>query len=331
MQLSKYVEAFILFFNRKISQSENKSPWMQMTLWKTLENQILDAIYQKLMTDSKNSKPHLSNDASLFQTYVRNVIDVNKNELNTHVISSIANINIISEEGTNIIKDYLSLKENTDIKPDINSNDDFVKARLIMFTLLIPIAERWRTALFSDIYKDIERLNKLLETYKIQYSPGMDMRNYVNSILYNNMLDKKDMIVYDVIKYLNSLRNEYKKLDALNKMKAMKKDLPKTSHPLVKKDVNNDNSKINKTDVKRDIRKDHSKISHPIMKKDIKGDTSKSSIHPVKKEIPKKQIEIDLDTLKIQGLRDLCVKMNISTSSCSKRQDYLNLLLPYTK
>lgn len=176
------------------------------------------------------------------------------------------------------------------IEEDYDIKNNLNYSNLYIELLLIPVLEKWRKTNFSECYEEIEKVNNMLKKYNIKYMPNINIFSYYNSIIYCDLFQKsKD--IFELIYLLRNINNKYKESYKINnKLKKLENNTNNIKE--IKDEKLNDKKTIN-----------FNKIKH--------------------KE------NINLDTLKVIGLRDLCVKLNINTYKCKKRNDYIELLLPY--
>lgn len=310
MQISKRLELFVMQFCEKIEKSENKHPWYEMLQWKTLESSLIEKAHTKL-------KECFGNDANLFQNYVRNSIDVNKNVISEMAAVNFTNANCMTFEAKKSICEFFDIMDD-DYRFNYEEKN-MTKAQLYLHKLMIPITEKWRTDSFSESYCYIDQLDKLLTKYNIKYYPGIDMSMYVNSIMYSRMFTDNDFIVFDLIRFFERISAEYKKLARLTKIKEKKSEKEE---------------KINKTDHSK------SKMVNKYNEKSRYGSGGDRKLMkntqppvPIKKFVATAKPIVDysdlkdLDNLKIQGLKEKCKKYGLDTARCKKRDDYVDLLL----
>ena len=289
--LSKYLESFVQFFRNKIENSENKFPWFELTSWKDLELSILRKIGDEL-------RKNKNNDINYFQNYVVNQIDVNRNELTTITINSFNNAEMISDSGKKIIRDYFSAILN---KKYLLKKDNYNITIIYLHFLLIPILEKWRTLEFNLIYDDVEKMNQLLEIYNIKYKPKIDIKLYYNSILYSELINKRNNIIYDVISLLQEIKEKYsiyKKEDSITIKETKQIKNITTNNKSIVKEI----KKVNR----------EKKVKEKKYDKNIK-DIIKHRLQYYKKE----------------GLISLCVELKIETYDCKLKNDYLLKLIDY--
>ena len=66
-------------------------------------------------------------------------------------------------------------------------------------------------------------------------------------------------------------------------------------------------------------------------KKKMVASKKTNNVEAEKEDIKIKISKNVLDNLKIQGLKELCVKNKVATSKCKVRKDYVDLLMPYVE
>ena len=289
---SQEISDFILLFKSKLDKCQSKNPWYESNQLKTLVKNMMQNIKQNLVEDN-----------DVFHNYVYNIItnlSMYNYDVNHWCIqSAFMNVNYISDKSKSIISQHLNIL--SDDYYYIFDENEYDKSVLYLHKLLIPVFEIWRTSNFSDIKIYTDELDKLLEQYNIKYMHGVDMLNYTNKIMYSQLITTKNKQIIKLIKFF---QNQNRIIDDNND-----------------NNDNNDDNDDKKDKKKKDDKKDNDK------KDKKKKDGKKEEINNVEYDI--KTNKQNLDLLKIAGLRELCKNLNLITNKCSKRSDYIDILINY--
>jgi hypothetical protein len=298
MQLSKKFEFFVVFFADKIRNSEQKSPWIELLAWKSLEQGILTSISNKLYSSD------LTNDGNHFQNNVLNHIDINRNNLTQNNKDSFAHIDYMTQPAKDIMNEYLEIVLNDNYI--LRSIDDPIKMKLYFQKLLIPVFVKWRKSDFSKVYQTVTEFNKLTEKHNVTYNPVIYYDEFLWKI-WKEIIEKKDVVIFELINFLDKLSKDYAQEEKFTK-KFEELTLKDESKEVKKEDTK-------KTAVDHKNKSNNVKISEIVDSEDDNDEDNK----------------FDLDNLKVQGLKDLCKKLKLNTNRCNYRQDYVNLLQAYIK
>lgn len=214
--------------------------------------------------------------------------------------------------------------------------------KLYFNKLFVPIYNEWKKKQYTNnVIQKLEEFNKILSSIdsKIYFQRAF-MENF-NHITCN--IDK-------------NIKTETEQIDFIKKMIMFLRTQEECNEKLVPQRTNQTNEKTilqttNQTDEKQQMKTINNSVTtindNSITKVDNqkheqniynKNNNKKKVIiinNNTKTEEPKvchpKLKEKDLDNLKVQGLKDECKKRNLNTSKCSKRADYVELLLKNSK
>ena len=247
MSISDQFELFVLYFEDKFSKYKLNNQNGFKEQWFGLKSKIKQCILDK-MEQEYNNKNCTYSDKYLYQSHIFNNTN---NKMDKYIRGQFQNANSISDNGKKIIEQYLNILDDN----YIIDKKYYSVVRLYLYKLMILTFENWKNPNSSKYYQHTKEIEKFLD---VQYN-GQSFLEYQSKILYCKKINGKDDIIYDVIKYFETIIND------INKKETIKERLDLMKQKLDKNNNNNNNkfdidkNVITSLQIKKNIQKKHSK------------------------------------------------------------------------
>ena len=226
MSISDQFELFVLYFEDKFSKYKLNNQNGFKEQWFGLKSKIKQCILDK-MEQEYNNKNCTYSDKYLYQSHIFNNTN---NKMDKYIRGQFQNANSISDNGKKIIEQYLNILDDN----YIIDKKYYSVVRLYLYKLMILTFENWKNPNSSKYYQHTKEIEKFLD---VQYN-GQSFLEYQSKILYCKKINGKDDIIYDVIKYFETIINDINKKETIKeRLDLMKQKLDKNN--------NNNNNKFN--------------------------------------------------------------------------------------
>ena len=298
MSVFDKLQNFIIFFRTNIDKSKNEKPYFKTLCYQDLQRVFLETIKSNLIDNSS----HNSNDKNIFHNYAINTINgasmtpVKDNIITEYIIQGLRQLHQLSDENKTIILKYLEILDD-----NYNIKNNFIYAELYTRLLLINVVQKWNLN-FSNISQDISNINNFLQKYKIEYFQYCDpMTYYWNIFNCKALLENEDIFTF--ITLLETLEKKYNYIEKL------------VVTPITKPEI------VKLVISKTALEEAHIPVIVELKKKQGCDDvTIKNNKFYIK--------HLHLDKIKDEGLKFLCIKMDIPTVKSMKRDNFITLLTP---
>ena len=296
MSVFDKLQNFIIFFRTNIDKSKNEKPYFKTLCYQDLQRVFLETIKSNLIDNSS----HNSNDKNIFHNYAINTINgasmtpIKDNIITEYIIQGLQQLHQLSDENKTIILKYLEILDD-----NYNIKNNFIYAELYTRLLLINVVQKWNLN-FSNTSQDISNINNFLQKYKIEYFQYCDpMTYYWNIFNCKALLENEDIFTF--ITLLETLEKKYNYIEKL------------VVTPITKPEI------VKLVISKTALEEAHIPVIAELKKKQGCDDvTIKNNKFYIK--------HLHLDKIKDEGLKFLCIKMDIPTVKSMKRDNFITLL-----
>lgn len=294
MSVFDKLQNFIIFFRKNIDKSKNEKPYFKTLCYQDLQRVFLETIKSNLIDNS--------NDKNIFHNYAINTINgasmtpVKDTIITEYIIQGLRQLHQLSDENKTIILKYLEILDD-----NYNIKNNFKYAELYTRLLLINVVQKWNLD-FSNTSQDISNINNFLQKYKIEYFQYCEpMTYYWNIFNCKALLENEDIFTF--ITLLETLEKKYNYIEKL------------VATPITKPEI------VKLVIAKTALAEAHIPLIAELKKKQGCDDvTIKNNKFYIK--------HLHLDKIKDEGLKFLCIKMDIPTVKSMKRDNFITLLTP---
>jgi HNH endonuclease len=208
---------------------EKLNRWEENNAYGSLINDFRNFILTSLSSNPKLSNDYCNYNNNIYYNALYHI--VNNYDLTENYKLQLKSADGLSSEAKNIISEYCDIM--LDEYYLINADSDIKIIKLYFNKLLIPIYFKWKSNV-QDYYNYINDFSQMTSKYNISFDPYQTYFEYYNKIV-AKVIDTKDNIIFEMIKYLEKSTQECNKLNKYKKM--IKEEIKlKESNTQIKKD-----------------------------------------------------------------------------------------------